>query len=172
MAVAGLLPSDADQDELFGLVIPGFTLQLLDPATEAVPHSGGWRAGCRRTVRPIACLVQTRLPTPHPRSLAPRHVFRAVRSIAQAGGASSRSSIVLQVCSQCLLNRLLGWHTAAAAATVPAPIGQRRSLPLLRHQRANAALPSSCSSGASALTWSSTAHEWATWWSSSSLVSC
>lgn len=40
MAVAGLLPEDAGADELFGLVIPGMTLQLLDPATQAVQHSG------------------------------------------------------------------------------------------------------------------------------------
>ena len=35
-----LLPTDAGPDELFGLVIPGYTLQCLDSLTDAVPHSG------------------------------------------------------------------------------------------------------------------------------------
>ena len=36
-----LLPPDARPDELFGLLIPGYTLQCLDELTDAVPHSGG-----------------------------------------------------------------------------------------------------------------------------------
>ena len=44
-----LLPPDAGPDSLYGLVIPGYTLQCLDPATKAVPHSG-MPAGLGRVV--------------------------------------------------------------------------------------------------------------------------
>lgn len=59
MAVAGLLPDDAGTVELFGLVIPGMTLQLLDPATQAVQHSGVGFTLC-----PVRLVATEPQPTP------------------------------------------------------------------------------------------------------------
>ncbi|KAL4451909.1 hypothetical protein ABPG75_007571 [Micractinium tetrahymenae] len=41
--VQNLLPEDIDDEGLLALVIPGYTLQCIDPGTPAVPHSGAIR---------------------------------------------------------------------------------------------------------------------------------
>lgn len=39
MGLGSMLP-ERDPERLLALVVPGFTLQCIDPRTRAVPHSG------------------------------------------------------------------------------------------------------------------------------------
>lgn len=102
MGLGSLLPQGGDDDgRLLALVLPGYTLQCIDPRTPAIPHSGAPCMQPAGAVSASACSSPAprawQPPTQPPLKRSPLHAALLLpHAVASAGAHAPRTTIVLQ----------------------------------------------------------------------------